>query len=101
MEMVREGFRAIVFAPDGKTFEQSLKMAEDIVKFDGRVMIITNKKLDVSSPNSLVFRLDVKDEYLFAIGSIIPVQFMVNARAIELGRKPGYFTRGAKITKTE
>jgi glucosamine--fructose-6-phosphate aminotransferase (isomerizing) len=101
MEMVREGFSAVVFAPEGKTFDQSLKMARDIAKFDGKVMIISNKDLDVSDPNMYVFRLGVKDEYLFAIGSIIPLQFMVNARAIELGRKPGYFTRGAKITKTE
>ena len=101
MEMVREGFRAVVFAPDGRTFDQSLKMAEDIVNFDGKVMIITNRELDFSSPGIFIFRLDVRDEYLFAIGSIIPIQFMVNARAIELGHKPGYFTRGAKITTTE
>jgi hypothetical protein len=45
--------------------------------------------------------LDVKDEYLFALASIIPLQFMVNSRAIELGREPGYFIHGAKITRTE
>jgi glucosamine--fructose-6-phosphate aminotransferase (isomerizing) len=101
MEMVREGFRAFLFAPDGKTFDQSLKMAKDIAKFNGKVIIISNRELILSDPNVYVFRLGVKDEYLFAIGSIIPLQLMVNSRAIELGRKPGYFTRGAKITKTE
>ena len=101
MEMVREGFRAVVFAPEGKTFDQSLKMAKDIARFNGKVMIITNRDLNLSDPNLYVFRIGVKDEYLFAIGSIIPLQFMVNSRAIELGLKPGYFTRGAKITETE
>ncbi|KPL12829.1 MAG: hypothetical protein AMS26_16175 [Bacteroides sp. SM23_62] len=101
MEMVREGFRAVVFAPRGNTFDQSLKMAKDIAYFNGRVMIITNTVLDLSEPNIHIFRINVDDEYLFTIGSIIPLQFMVNSRAIELGRKPGYFTRGAKITKTE
>lgn len=101
MEMVREGFNAVVFAPKGKTFKQSLKMAKDIARFKGKVMIITNEDLILSDPNMYVFRLDIKDEYLFAIGSIVPIQFMVNSRAIELGREPGYFTRGAKITKTE
>jgi glucosamine--fructose-6-phosphate aminotransferase (isomerizing) len=101
MEMVKEGFSAVVFAPAGKTFDQSIKMAKDIAGFKGKVMIITNKELDLSDPNIYVFRLEVMDEYLFAIGSIIPLQFMVNARAIELGREPGYFTRGAKITKKE
>ncbi len=101
MEMVREGFKAVVFAPEGKTFKQSLKMAGDIIGFGGKVMVLTNKNLEMSDPDLFVFRLDVRDEYLFAIASIIPLQFMVNARAIELGREPGSFTRGAKITKTE
>ncbi len=101
MEMVREGFSAVVFAPEGKTFKQSLKMAKDIAGFKGKVLIITNEDLNISDPNISVFRLDVLDEYLFAIGGIIPLQFMVNSRAIELGLEPGYFTRGAKITKTE
>ena len=101
MEMVREGFRVVVFAPEGRTFDQSLKMAKDIARFNGKVIIITNKDLNLSDPNIYVFRIGIMDEYLFAIGSIIPLQFMVNSRAIELGREPGYFTRGAKITKTE
>ena len=101
MEMVREGFRAVVFAPEGRTFQQGLKMARDIAGFDGRVMVLTNGMPELSDPNIHVFRLNVKDEYLFAIGSIIPLQIMVNSRAVELGRNPGYFTRGAKITRTE
>ena len=101
MEMVEEGFRAIVFAPEGNTFDQSVKMALDIAKFKGKVILITNADLKFSEPNVYVFRITVKDEYLFAIGSIIPLQFIVNFRAIDLGLKPGYFTRGAKITKVE
>jgi len=101
MEMVKEGFRAVVFAPEGNTFDQSVKMALDIAGFKGKVIIITNSELNFSDPNVHVFRIAVKDEYLFAIGGIIPLQFMVNFRAIDLGLKPGYFTRGAKITKVE
>ena len=101
MEMVKEGFRAVVFAPEGNTFDQSIKMALDIARFKGKVIIITNGDLNLSEPNVHVFRISVKDEYLFAIGSIVPLQFMVNFRAIDLGLKPGFFIRGAKITKVE
>ncbi len=101
MEMVKEGFRAVVFAPRGNTFDQSVKMALDIAGFKGKVIIITNSDLNFSEPNIYVFRIPVADEYLFAIGSIIPLQLIVNFRAIELGLKPGCFTRGAKITKVE
>ena len=101
MEMVGEGFRAVVFAAEGKTFDQSLKMAQDIATFKGKVILISNGDLNLSDPNVQVFRIGVKDEYLFAIASIIPLQLMVNFRAIDLGLKPGYFTRGSKITKAE
>jgi glucosamine--fructose-6-phosphate aminotransferase (isomerizing) len=101
MEMVKEGFRAVVFAPEGNTFDQSIKMALDIARFKGKVIIITNGDLKFSEPNVHVFRISVKDEYLFAIASIVPLQIMVNFRAIDLGLKPGFFIRGAKITKVE
>ncbi|MEN8229073.1 MAG: SIS domain-containing protein [Bacteroidota bacterium] len=101
MEMVKEGFRAVVFAPEGNTFDQSIKMAQDIARFKGKVMVITNSELKISEPNIHLFRIPVKDQYLFAIGSIIPLQLMVNFRAIDLGLQPGYFTRGAKVTKVE
>lgn len=101
MEMVKEGFRAIVLAPEGNTFDQSLKMAKDIAGFNGKVLLLTNSDLTVSDSNVFVFRIDVKDEYLFAIGSMIPLQLLVNFRAIKLGLKPGYFTRGAKVTTVE
>ncbi len=101
MEMVKEGFRAVVFAPEGNTFDQSVKMARDIARFKGKVIIITNSDLNFPEPNVHVFRITVKDEYLFAIGSIVPLQLIVNFRAIDLGLKPGFFTRGAKITKAE
>ena len=101
MEMVGEGFRGFLFAPRGNTFDQSLKMAQDIARFKGKVIIISNRDLSISDPNMYVLKMDVQDEYLFAIGSIIPLQFMVNSRAMELGREPGYFIRGSKITDTE
>jgi len=101
MEMVKEGFRAIVFAPEGNTFDQSVKMALDIARFKGRVVLITNSDLIFSEPNIYVFRISVKDQYLFAIGSIVPLQIIVNFRAKDLGLDPGYFTRGAKITTIE
>ncbi len=101
MEMVREGFRSVVFAPRGHTYDQSLKMAGDIARFNGRVMIITNSDQDLSGKGIHVFKIDVADNYLFSIGGIIPLQFMVNARAGDLGIEPGCFTRGAKITKSE
>ncbi|NOY37307.1 MAG: SIS domain-containing protein [Chlorobi bacterium] len=101
MEMVKEGFRAIIFAPKGKTFDQSVKMAVDIAGFNGKVVLITNADLRFSEPNIHVLQIPVEDEYLFAVSGVIPLQFIVISRALDLGLKPGYFTRGAKVTKEE
>lgn len=101
MEMVKKGFKAFVFAPKGKTFNQSMKMAMDIAGFDGKVVLITNASPDISESNIHVFQIPVDNEYLFAIIGIVPLQFIVNSRALEMGHKPGYFTRGAKVTKEE
>jgi len=101
MEMVKEGFRAVVFAPEGNTFNQSIKMAQDIAGYGGKVLLLTNRDHHFPGSDVHVFRISVKDEYLFAIGSIVPLQLMVNFRAIELGLQPGFFTRGAKVTQTE
>ena len=33
LEMVKKGFKAIVFAPEGNTYQQSIKLVEDIIRF--------------------------------------------------------------------
>jgi glutamine---fructose-6-phosphate transaminase (isomerizing) len=101
MEMVSEGFKAILFAADGKTYSQSIKMAEDINEFGGKVLIITNKKLPVSNKNIMQIFINEPDEFLFSIQSIIPVQLFIDSYAKSSGREAGNFYRGAKVTTTE
>jgi glucosamine--fructose-6-phosphate aminotransferase (isomerizing) len=101
MEMVSEGFKAILFAADGKTYSQSIKMAEDINEFGGKVLIITNKKLPISNKNIMQIFINEPDEFLFSIQSIIPVQLFIDSYAKSNGREAGNFYRGAKVTTTE
>jgi glucosamine--fructose-6-phosphate aminotransferase (isomerizing) len=101
MEMVSEGFKAILFAADGKTISQSLKMAEDIARFGGKVLLITNKKLQITSRNIMQIFLDEPDEYLFSINSLVPVQLFIDSYAKSKGFEAGSFSRGAKVTKIE
>ncbi len=42
MEMVNEGFRSILFAPAGKHMIKSIRMAEDIAGFGGKVLLFSN-----------------------------------------------------------
>jgi glucosamine--fructose-6-phosphate aminotransferase (isomerizing) len=101
MEMTKKGFRAIILAPLGATYEQGIKLAVDITKFGGRVVVITNSQADFSNPDIYPVHIPCQDEYLFPIPAIVPLQFMVNQWATDEGNEPGNFTRGAKVTITE
>jgi len=101
MEMVKDGFRAILLAPDGETYEQNLGMAMDIVKFGGKVILITNKPVRINILHVLTISVPVTEEDLFLIPAILPLQLLMNQLALSKGRIPGYFTRGAKVTKIE
>jgi glutamine---fructose-6-phosphate transaminase (isomerizing) len=101
MEMSKKGFRAIILAPVGATYGQGIKLAEDITRFGGRVVVITNSLASFSNPDIFPIRIPCQDEYLFPIPAIIPLQFIVNRWAVDEGREPGNFMMGAKVTTTE
>jgi len=101
MEMVSAGFQSILFAAKGKTLAQSLRMAEDIASFGGKVWLITNVRVDVESKSILPFFIDEPDEFLFSVQSIVPVQLFVDAYAKSKNFEAGSFSRGAKVTIIE
>ncbi len=100
MEMIKEGFKCVVFAA-GETHQQSIRLAKDIVKYGGRVVIISNRKSSIAEKNVKVVHMDQPDEYLFTIQSIVPIQLLVNHLAISKGLVPGVFVNGSKITQIE
>lgn len=101
MEMVTDGFQSILFAAEGKTLSQSIKMAEDIAEFGGKVWLITNSKLKTQTDKILPFYIDERDEFLFSIQSIVPIQLFIDTYAKEHGFEAGSFSRGAKVTMIE
>ncbi|MGC8897357.1 MAG: SIS domain-containing protein [Bacteroidota bacterium] len=100
MEMVKPGFKSVIFAA-GETYSQSIKMAADIAKYKGKVIIITNQNPQVSDENLSIVTVNQPDEYLFTVQSIIPVQLMVNNLALAKGLVPGKFVNGGKVTLSE
>jgi glutamine---fructose-6-phosphate transaminase (isomerizing) len=101
MEMIRKGFRAVIFAPQGATFDQAIKLAEDITKSGGRVVLLTNNADVADNPDILKVFIPCQDEFLFPIPSIIPLQFIVNQWAEDKGNEAGNFIMGSKVTTTE
>jgi glucosamine--fructose-6-phosphate aminotransferase (isomerizing) len=101
MEMVKEGFKAIVFASSGETYTQSVSMAKDISKYGGKVIFITNKTPIFSDRNILNITIPFLESDLFAIPAVVPLQLIVNQWALKNNITPGTFTRGAKVTAIE
>jgi len=101
MEMAKKGFRAVILAPLGSTYDQGVKLADDITKYGGRVILITNSPSGFDNPDIHPVRIPCQDEYLFPIPAIVPLQFIVNQWAVDEGNEPGNFTMGAKVTTTE
>jgi glucosamine 6-phosphate synthetase-like amidotransferase/phosphosugar isomerase protein len=101
MEMSKPGFRAIILAPMGATYEQSIKLAEDITHFGGSVLLITNSLSSIDNKDIFTLRIPCQDETLFAIAAIVPLQFIVNQWSVDEGHEPGNFIMGAKVTTTE
>jgi len=101
MEMVTEGFRSVLFAPEGKTYSQSTKMAEDITEFGGKVLLITNKEYSVTNERIMQLVINEPDEFLFSMQSIIPMQLFIDSYAKSKGFEAGSFSRGSKVTTIE
>ncbi len=101
LEMSKKGFRAVILAPLGTTYDQGIKLANDITKFGGKVVLITNSNAVINNPDVFPIKISCQNEYLFPIAAIIPLQFIVNQWATDEGHQPGNFIMGAKVTTTE
>ena len=101
MEMIKPGSRVVVFAPSGTTYTQSMSATRDVLKFGGKVLLITDQAPAIEDDNLFTILIQCTSESLFAITSVIPMQLIVNQWSIEEANKPGDFTRGAKVTSIE
>lgn len=102
LEMVRKGFIAILFAhSQSETYEQSLSLVKDILKYEGKVIFITDSAEVLENENLCTITLPCPHAELFAIPGIVPVQLLINAWATQQGIIPGEFTHGAKVTSIE
>lgn len=105
MEMVQDGFYAMVFAPAGKTCDLEIKMAKDISIKGGKVLLVTDtgeiSKEISEDKNILTVILDRTEEYASQILQVIPVQLLANAIAEVRGLQPGIFRWGSKVMTVE
>lgn len=102
LEMVEKGFRAVVFAPSGRTADINCRMAENIVKKGGMAVLVTDDAAQVRAMDGLfVIRLGRAEEYLAPLLQIVPVQLMADGLAKRRGIAAGRFRWGSKIMDSE
>lgn len=102
LELVREGFRAIMFMGNGSTQELNRKTAADIAAFGGRCLIIEPEDaVTLAVASILPFPLPTVAEGLLPVLEIVPIQLMMVPMALARGFEPAKFLNGSKITAIE
>lgn len=100
LELVREGFRAVVYLGDGPARPLTEALVDRIAALGGRVVAIgTNPR----SGTDAVMTIDLPDapSGLLPVLEILPVQFLVIPLAIARGFEPAAFLNAQKITTGE
>lgn len=102
LELVREGFRAVLFMGDGATRDLNLKTAADIEAFGGRCLIIEPEDAGTArTPGIDTLVLPRVAPALLPVLEILPIQFLMIPMAIARGFRAGQFLNGAKVTVIE
>lgn len=101
IEVVDDKFGAIVFAPEGRTVDLSIKIARDIAVKGGKVLLVTDKNGIAEDKNIFVLKYEKVKEYLAPIIEIAGIQLLCVAVAEVSGITPGEFRWASKVTVEE
>ena len=100
LEVASPGFDAVVFAQKGRTRDINLRIAHDIAKFEGKVVII-GSDAELQGERILNLSLPVLEEFYSPLLEIVPIQLLAWRIAIAKGLQPGRFKNMGKITHHE
>lgn len=100
-EMVDDNFRAILFAPSGKTYALQRHLAEAIEAHGGKIIFVTDVREEFASGNILTLVHPSVPEKCAPLIEILYAQCFANAMALHLGHAPGVFRQSSKITTAQ
>lgn len=102
LELVRDGFRAVLFLGSGAERELNEITALDIARFGGRCLVIaTNPPASLQREGIMILALPDVAPALLPVLEIIPLQFLMVPLAIARGFTPAVFLNGSKVTLVE
>lgn len=97
-EMVDEGYGALVFAPEGPSWEANCRMAYDITTHGGGAILATNHRPAERRKNLLVVEYGSIDEPLSPLVDIGAAEIFANMVTESKGLEVGKFRWGSKVT---
>lgn len=102
LELVRDGFRSIMFMGHGATRALNRKTAEDIDHLGGRCLIVAPADFTMPETDRIkLLSLPDVGEALMPVLEILPLQLLMVPMAIARGFEPAKFLNGTKVTTIE
>lgn len=100
-EIINKDFCGLLYAPSGISYDMNMKMANDIAKNGGKVILVTDKKAEITSDKILTLQINPNDEFYSPIAGIGALQLVNNHIAVAKGLDIGKFLCASKVTTTE
>ncbi len=100
MEIINSNHRYILFARQGKTGKLLLKLARDIRKSSGRVLLFTDMPFD-DLMNVRLVRLETLRLGLGTLVDSVYIQLLAHDAALRAGFKPGKLEIAENVTREE
>jgi len=100
MEIIHPNHRYIIFARQGKTGKLLLKLARDIRKSSGRVLLFTDMPFD----DLMNVRWVRVDPLRLGLGTLVDnlyIQLLAHEAALRAGLQPGKFEIAENVTREE
>lgn len=97
LELVAEGFTALIFAGSAQTSALNRDLAREILSYEGKVIWVDL----ASDPEIPTLRLPVTSELVRPLVEILPMQMLTLVMANRNGSQPGEFRHVSKVTSRE
>jgi glucosamine--fructose-6-phosphate aminotransferase (isomerizing) len=101
LEMVGSGHRALLFAPAGPTAAIVRRLAEEIARYRGKVVLVGPREGGLPGADLPLIETEPLDGTAAPLVEIAAAELLAQAIAEARGHEPGVFRRMGKVTREE
>jgi glucosamine--fructose-6-phosphate aminotransferase (isomerizing) len=101
MELSRRNHRAIIFAPEGTTYDLNTSLTEELILYGSRILLVTNGQYRKEHENIRIIHIPAKSEESFAYLAAVVFEMLLVYVSRLRGYIAGHFDIAQKITTRE